>query len=175
MCPWSHSTRGSPLLLTLQSCLLSGLQVVVLVSGVPWAILQVTWWCSWTLEAFGFAQSKKVLGRQRGEGRRGGTVEILADHCACTVASVCVHADTCSIADLNIFPPFLRKVLNFKPHVDYNSSLKYVTSCPFALLIILISPITECLSFGNCPNLQKLSARMRETSRTPRSTDRVKP
>lgn len=172
MCPCSHSTRGSPLLLTLQSCLL---QVVALVSGVPWAILQVTWWCSWTLEAFGFAQSKKALGRQR-EGREDGEEQLRYWQITVLVQwLVSVHADTCSIADLNIFPPFLRKVLNFKPHVDYNSSLKYVTGCPFALLIILISPITECLSFGSCPNLQKLSARMRETSRILRSTDRVKP
>lgn len=126
------------------------------------------------LRSFWFCPIQKSFGKVKGGGE--GREEQLR-YWQITVfvqwlASVCMQ--TCAIAVLNIFPPFLRKVLNFKPHVDYNSSLKYLTSCPFALLIILISPITECLSFGNCPSLQKLSARMRVTSRIPRSTDRVK-
>lgn len=114
-------------------------------------------------------KQKKNIGEGRGNKTHNGW-----KISACTVASVCVHANTHTTAVLNIFPPFLREVLNFRPHVGYSSSLQYVKSCPSALLIILISLIRECLSFGNCPTPQKVSARMRLTSRVPRPTGRVR-
>lgn len=80
---------------------------------------------------------------------------------ACTRASVCVHVNRCTTAALNMFSPILQKVPNFRPRVSWRISLQYVTSYPFALLIILISLITECLSFRNCPTPWKACARMR--------------
>lgn len=92
------------------------------------------------------------------------TVEILGRSLLVQwLVSVCVQTHATAVP--NIFPPFLREVLNFRPHIGYSGSLQYVISCPFALLIILISLITECLSFGNCPTPWKVSARMRLTSR----------
>lgn len=80
---------------------------------------------------------------------------------ACTMASVCVHVNRCTTAALNIFSLLLQKVPNFRPCVSCSISLRYVRSCPFALLIILISLITQYLSFGNCPTPQKACAGMR--------------
>lgn len=90
VCPCSHSTRGSALLLTLQSCLLSRAaggsagQWCSLSHSASHLMVQLNFGSFW------FCPIQKSFGKtKRGEGRQGGTVQILADHCACTVASVC--------------------------------------------------------------------------------------
>lgn len=107
----------------------------------------------WTAEAW-FYPSEKSIGRRK-PNNCWDTWKISA----CRTASVCVHVNRCTTASLNIFSPILQKVINFRSCVSCSISLQYVTSCPFALLIILISLITECLSFGNCPAPQKACAR----------------
>lgn len=89
------------------------------------------------------------------EGENQTTVEILG-RSLLVQWLVSVHVNRCTTAALNIFSPILQKVPNVRPPVSCSISLQYVTSCPFALLIILISLVTECLSFGNCPTHRKL-------------------
>lgn len=139
------------LFLLLRTTLAASLEVCLLWAAGHSAVLGCGLFCEspWTVEAW-FHPSKKSTGGKD-------TWKISA----CTMASVCVHVNRCTTAALNIFFPILQKVPNFRPRVSCSISLQYVTSYPFALLIILMSLLTECLLFRNCPTPQEASARMR--------------
>lgn len=129
------------LFLLRRTILAASLEVCLLWAAGHSAVLGCGLFCEspWIVEAWFHPSEKSTGGKD--------TWKISA----CTMACVCVHVSRWTTAALNIFSPILQEVPNFRPRVSCSISLQYVTSYPFALLIILMS-----LCFNRVPFIWEL-------------------